>query len=239
MNRYLIFGATSGIGAAIADDAFARGASVIGVGRNQEALAQLEARGALVFGCDLSDYEARKELWASLSQECSTIDRVVFASGVASRGRPGEFDSEGLRRMFEVNTLSALELIQWSMQLSAESVVTLLSSNLAQSPLPHTVGYSASKAAVEAATRASASTLAGQGIRLNCIAPGPVDTPMLRGQFPSTTSAEQGVASLAGLGPLGRIGEVSDVVQTLRYIEDATWLTGQVITIDGGFSCPT
>ena len=238
MSRYLIFGATSGIGAAIADDAFERGAEVIAVGRNQQALEKLQERGALSFCCDLGDNEARVKLWKSLTAERPTIDHVVFASGVAHRGKPGDMDLMSLRTMFEVNTLTALELIQWSMELAENAVVTLLSSNLAQNPLPHTVGYSASKAAVEAAMRASATTLAGQGIRLNCIAPGPVDTPMLRGQFADSNLAEEGVRSLAELGPLGRIGEVSDVVQTLRYIEEATWLTGQVITIDGGFSCP-
>ena len=116
--------------------------------------------------------------------------------------------------------------------------MTLLSSNLAQHPLPHTVGYSASKSAVEAACRSAAGTLGRSGIRINAIAPGPVDTPRLRGQFETKEAAEAGLTGLGAAGPLGRIGAVSDVVKTLRYIEEASWLTGQVITIDGGFSCP-
>ena len=61
---------------------------------------------------------------------------------------------------------------------------------------------------------------------------------MLRGQFETKEAAEAGLTALGAAGPLGRIGAVSDVVKTLRYIEEASWLTGQVITIDGGFSCP-
>jgi len=235
---YLVFGATSGIGAAVADDVLQRGDDLIAIGRNQEALDKLVTRGARIERCDLASSDARAKLWQGLSAEASKIDRVVFASGIALRGKPGDFDREGLRQMFEVNTLTALELIDWSMQLRTHSVVTLFSSNLAQNPLPNTVGYSASKAAVEAAVRASAATLAGQGIRINCIAPGPVDTPMLRGQFAGADSVRQGLTALANLGPLGRIGEVSDVVEALGYIEGASWLTGQVITLDGGFSCP-
>ena len=238
MSRYLIFGATSGIGAAIADDVLERGEELIAVGRNQEALDRLATRGANIETRDLSRSDDRVELWKRLSAGPFEVDRVVFASGVALRGKPGELEPEGLRQMFEVNTLTALELIDWSMRLTPGSVVTLFSSNLAQNPLPNTVGYSASKAAVEAAMRASATTLAGKGIRLNCIAPGPVDTPMLRGQFADDDSADAGVAALASFGPLGRIGEVSDVVEALRYIEGAAWLTGQVLTLDGGFSCP-
>ena len=238
MSRYLIFGATSGIGAAIADDVLERGDELIAVGRNQEALGRIATRGGHVEKCDLSYADERVELWRRLSAEPSEVDRVVFASGIALRGKPGEFEPDGLRQMFEVNTLTALELIDWSMRLNAGSVVTLFSSNLAQNPLPNTVGYSASKAAVEAAVRASATTLAEKKIRLNCIAPGPVDTPMLRGQFTDEEAGREGMAALADLAPLGRIGEVSDVVAALRYIESAAWLTGQVITLDGGFSCP-
>ena len=238
MTRYLIFGATSGLGAAIADDAFTRGAEVIAIGRNEAALARLSDRGATVHSCELGRSEERSKLWRRLSKHNAAIDRVVFASGVALRGKAGELEPEALRKMFEVNTLTALELIDWSTQLVKGSVVTLFSSNLAQNPLPNTVGYSASKAAVEAAVRASATTLAACGVRVNCIAPGPIDTPMLRSQFVDEQSAEEGITALANLGPMGRIGEVSDVIETLRYIEEATWLTGQVVTIDGGFSCP-
>ena len=69
------------------------------------------------------------------------------------RGTVNEMEPDGLRTMFEVNTLAALELIGWSSGLASGSVLTLLSSNLAQHPLPHTVGYGTSKAAVEAACR--------------------------------------------------------------------------------------
>ena len=238
MSSYLIFGATSGIGAAIAEDALERGAQVIAVGRNLSALDLLKQKGATTVQADLSDGEARKALWTDLNRHQASVDRVVYAAGIAVRGTVNEMESDGLRTMFEVNTLAALELIGWSSGLASGSVLTLLSSNLAQHPLPHTVGYSASKAAVEAACRSAAGTLGRSGIRINAIAPGPVDTPMLRGQFESKEAAENGLDALGAAGPLGRIGAVSDVVKTLRYIEDASWLTGQVITIDGGFSCP-
>ncbi|MEC8052828.1 MAG: SDR family oxidoreductase [Myxococcota bacterium] len=238
MSSYLIFGATSGIGAAIAEDALERGAQVIALGRNPTALDLLQQKGATTLQVDLSDGDARKGLWRDLNRYQSTVNRVVYAAGIAVRGTANEMEPDGLRTMFEVNTLAALELIGWSSGLVSGSILTLLSSNLAQHPLPHTVGYSASKAAVEAACRSAAGTLGRSGIRINAIAPGPVDTPMLRGQFETKEAAEAGLTGLGAAGPLGRIGAVSDVVKTLRYIEEASWLTGQVITIDGGFSCP-
>jgi len=61
---------------------------------------------------------------------------------------------------------------------------------------------------------------------------------MLRSQFGEGRAADDGLKALGAQGPLGRVGKVSDVVATLRYIEQASWLTGQVVTIDGGFSCP-
>lgn len=238
MTYHLVFGATSGIGAAIADDRIKRGYSVVAVGRNQSALAALAARGAQVHRCDLIKRDQRQHLWQILEGVRDTTSTVVYASGIAHRGLAGDMLDTDLEEMFQVNTLAALELIRWSTGLRAGSVVTLFSSNLAQAPLPHTVGYSASKAAIEAACRASASTLGASGIRLNAIAPGPVDTPMLRSQFGDDLAAEEGLKVLGEQGPLGRIGKVSDVVDTLRYIEEASWLAGQIMTIDGGFSCP-
>ncbi len=238
MSVYLIFGATSGIGAAIAEDALERGAQVIALGRNLTALDLLKQKGATTLQVDLSDGDARQALWRDLSRYQATVNRVVYAAGIAVRGTADAMEPDGLRTMFEVNTLAALELIGWSSGLASGSILTLLSSNLAQHPLSHTVGYSASKAAVEAACRSAAGTLGRSGIRINAIAPGPVDTPMLRGQLETKEAAETGLTGLGAAGPLGRIGAVSDVVKTLRYIEEASWLTGQVITIDGGFSCP-
>lgn len=235
--RYLVFGATSGIGAAITEDALERGMGVSCLGRNQEQLEKLAERGAVTHRVDLGDPLERDELWKGLGRQQQT--HVVYAAGLAVRATVDSMTPDGLRSMFEVNTLAPLELIHWAYALPAGSVVTLLSSNLARSPLPHTIGYSASKAALEAACRASASTLGKKGLRLNCIAPGPIDTPMLRGQFSDAAATEAGLAGLASQGPLGRVGEVSDVVRTLRYIEESTWLTGEVITIDGGYSCPS
>ncbi len=238
MTYHVIFGATSGIGAAIAADFIEEGRAVVAIGRNEAALSKLKAQGARVHQCDLGVREQRNNLWQTLADIRTDTASVVYASGIARRGLAGEMRDDDLEEMFQVNTLAALELLRWSADLPSGAVVTLFSSNLAQAPLPHTVGYSASKAAIEAACRASASTFGSLGIRLNTVAPGPVDTPMLRSQFGEGRAADDGLKALGAQGPLGRVGKVSDVVATLRYIEQASWLTGQVVTIDGGFSCP-
>lgn len=238
MSSYLVLGATSGIGAAIVDDLLSNGHRVIAVGRNSSVLEELKSRSVQIYQRDLSIPEQRVLLWEELLSQRPLLDHVVYAAGIAIRGTVDVMDAGDLRKMFEINTLAALELMQWCSFLHPGSTLTLFSSNLAQHPLGNTVGYSATKAALEVACRASAYSFGAKGIRINAIAPGPVDTPMLRHQFEGSRSIETCLDELGRFGPLQRIGTVEDVVEAFRYVIHSSWLTGQVVTIDGGFSCP-
>src|SRR5690606_16637015 len=112
-------------------------------------------------------------------------------------------------------------------------------------PAPSTVGYAGTKAALEATTRGLAKELSARAIRVNAVAPGVVDTDMVRQprvapgtRAPEGAERERLVAeqleALAYLHPLGRLGTAEEVAELIVQVLDAEWMTGSVVTLDGG-----
>ena len=126
------------------------------------------------------------------------------------------------------------------------SIVTV-SSTLSGRPAPSTLGYAGTKAALEATTRGLAKELAARHIRVNAVAPGVVDTDMVRQprvapgtRVPEGAERDRLVAeqleALAYLHPLGRLGTAAEVAELIVQVLDAEWMTGSVVTLDGGLS---
>jgi NAD(P)-dependent dehydrogenase (short-subunit alcohol dehydrogenase family) len=123
----------------------------------------------------------------------------------------------------------------------------MVSSTLSTRPAPSTVGYAGTKAALEATTRGLAKELSARQIRVNAVAPGVVDTDMVRQpRVAPGTRAPQGaerdrvvaeqLEALAYLHPLGRLGSAAEVAEAIVQVLDAEWMTGSVVTLDGGLS---
>ena len=153
--------------------------------------------------------------------------------------------------MWRVNQLAPTLLSQEAARIMVQqghggSIVTV-SSTLAERPAPSTVGYAGTKAALEATTRGLAKELAARSIRVNAVAPGVVDTDMVRQprvapgtQVPVGAERDRMVAeqleALAYLHPLGRLGNAAEVAELIVQVLDAEWMTGSVVTLDGGLS---
>ena len=123
----------------------------------------------------------------------------------------------------------------------------VLSSTLAMRPAPTTIAYAASKAALIAMVKAAALELAPDGIRVNAVAPGVVETDMTRAlrlapgePMPLGEEHEARVAAqldaLRRLHPLGRLGTPEEIAEAITFVLDAAWATGSVLTIDGGLT---
>ena len=238
----VVTGASSGIGRETAVVLSELGCRVILSGRRVE---QLQATLELMTGgnhslerFDLNGLESIPAWVKSLASQYGPLDGLVHSAGVQKTIGLRGLTVEVLHETFRVNLDSAIMLAKGFRQREccrARSSIVFLSSVSALVGLPATAAYAASKAAIVGLTRSLASELVRDGIRVNCIAPGMVQSEMSE-QIRSALSTEQ-FASIVAQYPLG-LGTTWDVACAAAYLlsDAARWMTGQVLVLDGGFS---
>ncbi|GAA3238050.1 SDR family oxidoreductase [Pseudonocardia petroleophila] len=251
--RYLITGAASGIGAAVARLAAERSgaaeeSSFVLVDRNAERLdelaGELTAQGAhcLPVVADLADAESPSKVVAAAITEFGGLDVVVSNAGAAAIGGLEQLDLEGFERTFAVNTRATWLLAKAAHPALRESRGALVAtaSISAQFPTPPMGAYSASKAALLMLVRQMALEWGPDGIRCNCVSPGPTDTGLTRAAFGDTASdaARENRAYRTGMIPLRRIGDPTDVAEAVLFLAGphARQITGVDLPVDGGIS---
>ena len=233
MKTALITGSSRGIGAAIADTLAKEGWRVILTGsrENSEASARAQALGGEYIPADLSDAAQT----AALFSAAGDIDALVCCAGKAHYGLLQDMTDGQWQDLFSVNTDAVFRCCRAAipaMLRKKSGCILTISSVWGVYGASCEAAYSASKAAVIGLTKALAKELGPSGIRVNCIAPGVIDTDMI-----SNLSAED-KAALAEDTPLGRLGTPEDVAQLAAFLcsERAAFITGQTIGIDGGFA---
>lgn len=229
--RALVTGAAGGIGAAIASRLVEDGFSVLMTDLDEARLkASAEAIGADWMVADLGNAEGR----AALIERADDLFTLVNNAGIFSTADATELSADDFRRMYEINLIAGFELSK----LAAEKmrakgngrIVNIASrSYLGAVKIAH---YAASKGAVVTLTKSLALEWALDGILVNAIAPGVVDTPILQGW----DAAER--AKLASYQPVGTIGRPEDIahVASLLASPRTQYITGQCIIVDGGRS---
>jgi 3-oxoacyl-[acyl-carrier protein] reductase len=236
----LVTGASRGIGAAIARAFAAEGATLLLCARGEgvDALAgelTTADRPARAMRGDISDPAFARELVASARKEHGRLDVLVNNAGILRQGLIGMTSTDDMREVLHVNVLALMVLTQYATRVMdsrrSPSVVNLTSIAGTQGAEGMTA-YSASKAAVVGYTLASAKELAPKGIRVNAIAPGLIDTDMMR----SVTAAwpERRIPQIR----MGRIGTPEDVAGVAVFLacDLSRYVTGQVIGVDGGMT---
>jgi NAD(P)-dependent dehydrogenase (short-subunit alcohol dehydrogenase family) len=252
--RVLVTGASRGIGRAVVTRLLERGAMVAVVGRSEEALVRLArrdpARVTVLVG-DVTEPSQREHMITRAAAELGGLDGLVCAAGVALHQRVGHIDAATVAAQLAVNFVAPLLLSQDAARVmraqGTGGAIVHVSSTLAVHPAPGTAVYGATKAALNALTRSLAGELAEDGVRVNAVVPGVVDTDMVReprlapGEAPPTGAArERRVAAqleaLRQLHPLGRLGKPSDIADAVVYLLDAEWTTGSLMRVDGGLT---
>ena len=209
---------------------------------------QFAADGAIVYACDRQAFTSDNErihpivvditnaadVKASLMQIYKTegrIDCLVNNAGIVYNRKIGMITREETERMFLVNVIAVLELIQLCSRLMARNnggSIVNIASVTAVLGSPGQVAYSATKGAIIALTKALAKELGPSGIRVNCVAPGVILTDMC-----ANIDAET-LDELAAESAIGRNGTPEDVAKAMSYLADADFVTGQVLGVIGG-----
>ncbi|MFC9975793.1 SDR family NAD(P)-dependent oxidoreductase [Spirillospora sp. NPDC127200] len=236
----VVTGAGSGIGRAAARAFAAAGARVLGVGRREDALEETAA-GHPQIGvrpADLRAPEAAERVIDAAVARWGGVDVLVNNAGVTKVMPLGRTTAAGIGEVFDLNVTAPSLLAQAALphlRRSAGSIVNI-SSTYGHRPLPGAAHYAASKAALEQLTRSWAVELAADRIRVNALAPGPTESQALAAAGLDAPTIARIKADEAARIPLGRRGNPEEVaVWILRLADPAsTWLTGQILTIDGG-----
>jgi NAD(P)-dependent dehydrogenase (short-subunit alcohol dehydrogenase family) len=242
----LVTGATRGIGRATVAWLLSHGRRVVAVARDQAALEELshEHPGKVMpLPFDLSDTERLGQLVAE-AEAFAPVDELVCCAGIVRYAAVGQVREDDLRAQLDVNFIAPFLLSQalgTRMRARGRGAIVLVASTLGVVAAPLTSAYAASKAALIQTARAFAIELA-PSVRVNAIAPGVVDTDMVR--VPRTEDAASGEARerlveaelsrLAHMHPLGRLGTAAEVACAIGFVLDASWMTGSVLTLDGG-----
>jgi len=219
----VITGAASGLGLAIAQGAAAEGAHIVALDRVAGPFQDSRI-------CDIADETQVKEALSGLTR----IDALVNSAGIARRAKVDETQMADFDAVMAVNVRGAFLVSKYALPLMRPhgGAILHLSSGVATTGTRNRAAYTASKGAVLSLTRNMALDYAADKVRVNCLCPGFVNTPLL------ATITPERRAKLAALHPLGRLGEAEDLVpMALLLISDqGSWITGQAIAVDGGYN---
>lgn len=234
---YAIIGAGGGIGSALVRRLSRRGARLLLAGRTEERLAPIaEEVGAETMTLDASDYDAVQGLCERAIEMSDRLDGIVNLAGsivlkpahLTTRDDVEEAVSQNIHTAFATVRAGAQ-----AMKRSGGSIV-LMSSCAGQVGIPNHEIIGAVKAAVSGLTRSAAATYAPNGLRVNAVAPGLVDTPLAE----RLTKNDAALEASRSMHPLGRIGEPSEIAPVIDWLlgPESGWVTGQVVGVDGGIS---
>ena len=225
----VITGGSRGIGAQAVRQFAARGDKVYFLyEKAHDAAAAVAAEtGATAICCDVADGAAVKAAFFRIPD----VDVLILNAGICHYGLMQDVEESTWDRLFDVNVKSIYHCVNAAMpsflQKQAGCIITV-SSMWGQVGASCEAAYSATKGAVIALTKALAQELGPSGIRVNCIAPGVIQTDMC-----ANVSAET-MADLADQSCVGRNGTPEDVAQAMAYLAEAEFVTGQVIPVNGG-----
>ncbi len=246
--RIVITGASSGIGRAAATIMALSGARVFLVARSEDALkvavSGIKSKGgeAHWHKADVAKFDETKAYVAAAREALGGIDGLFANAGTSGPVAPiQDYPLDGFEEVLSTNLRSALyamQLVLPEMIARRSGSIALTGSIASERGLPMTAGYNISKHAVLGLVRSAASEVARHNVRVNCIVPGLIRTPMLEGLAASLGGGdvEKGLKALAKIPSQGRIGTPEEVGAVAAFLmtDAAAYVNGQSWAVDGG-----
>ncbi|AHG22426.1 hypothetical protein Z042_24560 [Chania multitudinisentens RB-25] len=233
----VITGGNSGIGLATARLLRQQGAQVAIAGRNQATLDQAASElGVMAVQTDVSQPQALKDFFAAVAARFGQFDLLFANAGVFQSKTLTEVDEDFFDWQFNINVKGAYFSVQHSLpHLREGASVVLTSSIMQEAGWPGCSVYAATKAAVRSLARSFAAELAPRNIRVNVVAPGVTQTPIL--DWPEMPEQERNAVqdTIRARIPMGRFATPEEIAQAVLYLAgSATYMTGGEILLDGG-----
>ena len=238
MRRVLVTGGASGIGAACVDRFQNDGCRVAALDRNAALVAVSGAEVALA--CDVTDPDALALAVEQAVAELGGLDVVVAAAGIASRGTVADTEPEEWDRVLAVNLrgvyLTGRAAIPY-LRASGGGAIVNIASQLGLVAAAGAAAYCASKGAVISLTRAMAIDHGAEGIRVNCVCPGPTDTPLLEPYFGGAADPAAERRAYEAMQLHSRLVTAEEVAGAVAYLADpgSSSTMGAALVVDGGY----
>ncbi|MBX3616171.1 SDR family oxidoreductase [Nitrosomonas sp.] len=236
----IVTGSSRGIGAEIALTLAKAGATVV-INYAKDKLAAEEIRTAIIeatgseciaIRADVSNPDDVKQLFDQTIEHFQQIDILINNAGILLFKEISEIHNDEFDRIIDINLKSVFYTLREATEkLANHGRVVTISSTVTRLMLPKYGVYAATKAAVEQLTRIFAREMGKRGITANSVLPGPVDTELFR-----TGKTAVDIERMAAMAALGRIGESGDIAQVVLFLasDEARWMTGQSIGVNGG-----
>jgi NAD(P)-dependent dehydrogenase (short-subunit alcohol dehydrogenase family) len=232
----IVTGGASGIGAAIAQRLRRAGAQVLVADRN-DASAAASQWGCSFRQTDVSDPDEVRALCAEAVQRHGQLDIMVNNAGIASAHPIAAADAARSERFWRVHILGVqMGIKEAAACMKQGGAIVNISSITALRGFAQWGEYAATTAGIISLTQTAAVEYGPKGIRVNCIAPGIIDTPLAMNEAPGMVERNAEVFTL-----LGRIGRPEEIAAAVHFMvsDDAGYVTGQTLLVDGGWSTGT
>lgn len=233
----LITGGARGLGRAMARAFTANGSRVVVTGRDGESLEAAAAElGTHAIRCDVTDATQTGSMLDEILTRFGRLDVLVNNAGIHIKKPALEMTDAEYAQVIATNQAAVFSLSRDCADIMLRNgggVILMVSSMASQYGIPNVAAYTAAKSAVEGMTRAFSVEWAGQGVRVNCIAPGFIRTRMSAKAFHADPERKQRVLQRT---PMGRLGAPEDVANAAVFLasEAAGYITGAVLRVDGG-----